>query len=225
MQSLPVLSCGMVLFAAGAVWSASTNEVALSKGPVSRDLCTSGAVEKEVLDELNLARTKPQEYATYLEKRLKDFVGNLTYRMEGQRIISKEGKKAVQEAIDFLKTVQPVGRIEESAGLARAARDHVEDIGPAGLVGHVGTDGSQPEDRIKRYGESQRVEGENVSFGPKSGRENIIQLIVDDGVPDRGHRKAMFEPGLTVAGIACGAHKVYERMCVIDFAGGFKEKK
>jgi hypothetical protein len=42
------------------------------------------------------------------------------------------------------------------------------------------------------------------------------QLIVDDGVADRGHRSIVFSGELRYAGAACGPHPVYRTMCVID---------
>jgi uncharacterized protein YkwD len=43
-------------------------------------------------------------------------------------------------------------------------------------------------------------------------------LIVDDGVPARGHRKNCFNPDFNVVGIAVGSHKVHKYTCVMDFA-------
>jgi len=42
------------------------------------------------------------------------------------------------------------------------------------------------------------------------------QLIVDDGVADRGHREIVYSAELRFAGAACGPHPVYGTMCVID---------
>ena len=36
--------------------------------------------------------------------------------------------------------------------------------------------------------------GENIAFGESDALENLIQLIVDDGVPDRAHRYNIFNP-------------------------------
>ena len=53
----------------------------------------------------------------------------------------------------------------------------------------------------------------------------VINLIVDDGVADRGHRTNIFQPRYNITGIACGQHKVYDNMCTIEYAGNYKEDK
>ena len=73
-----------------------------------------------------------------------------------------------------------------------------------------------------RYGQWGVSYSENVDYGPfVSGRDVIVDLIVDDGVRDRGHRRNIFDPSARIAGIACGAHPKYTAVCVIDQAGSF----
>ena len=68
-----------------------------------------------------------------------------------------------------------------------AAKDLVKDHGPAGKTGHVGSDKSSVDSRIKRYGITGGV-GENCSYGSKTGQDIIMGLFVDDGVKGRAHR-------------------------------------
>ena len=62
--------------------------------------------------------------------------------------MTKEGPKAVQEAINFLKKQSPVGRLAWDANLAKAAKDHADDSNKRGIVGHTGSDGSTMSARI-----------------------------------------------------------------------------
>jgi hypothetical protein len=45
-------------------------------------------------------------------------------------------------------------------------------------------------------------------------------LIIDDGVPSRGHRANIFNPSWRVHGCFTGYHKVYNTQTVQDFTGG-----
>ena len=55
-----------------------------------------------------------------------------------------------------------------------------------------------------------------IEYGASDAMDAVRQLIVDDGVPDRGHRSILFDPSLRFAGVSCGAHPAYRSMCVID---------
>jgi uncharacterized protein YkwD len=193
-----------------------------SASPVASPSSVS-SVQEAILDELNLARTDPARYAGYLEEMRRRFQGSHYVLPNGTHILTQEGTRAVDEAIAFLRRQAPLSPLRFSAGLALGARDHVRDQGPKGTTGHEGSDGSHPSDRVERYGAWERTMGECISYGMSGAREIVIQLIVDDGVPDRGHRTNIFTPGFRVVGIAVGPHDKYRTMCVMDFAGGFRE--
>jgi uncharacterized protein YkwD len=164
----------------------------------------------QVRDELNLARTAPQQYAQILAS-----------RMEGCQGV--EGEAAVREAIRFLEKARPLSPLVLSDGISSGALTHVLDIGPAGGRGHVGSGGTMPWDRMARFGQWSGRAGENIYYGQRDARGIVIALIVDDGERSRGHRKNIFSPDFHYTGIACGPHASFGRVCVIDFAGGFVE--
>jgi uncharacterized protein YkwD len=204
--------------------SAATNRLSTLKK--SDPSANAGKLAREVLVELNVVRQKPQEFAKYVEEFRQRFKNDKTFTMPGGATMSvQEGVRAVDEAIAFLKKSKPVGSLEFSTGLSLAARDHVNDLGPKGTVGHNGADGSDPFERMKRYGEWETTAGENIAFGHDDARMIVIQLIVDDGVPSRGHRTNIFQPKFKTVGISFGDHKTFRHMCVMDFAGGFRENK
>lgn len=186
----------------------------------------AGPKEQKYVDELNLARTQPAKYADFLEQHKARFEDDMTYKLPGGgRIRTQEGLKAVDEAIGFLKKAKPIGKLALSDALSKAAEDHTKDIGKAGIVGHDGTDGSSSTDRMKRHGEWKKTCGENIAFGPDEPREVVMQLIIDDGVTNRGHRVNIFNQDYKVVGISAGPHAKYGNMVTMDFAGGFTGKK
>lgn len=80
----------------------------------------------------------------------------------------------------------------------RASADHAVDIVKNNSIGHQGSDGSTFMDRIQRY--SKKGKGSMIELlgtthiVPNKNiiEQALINLIVDDGVPNRGHRKALF---------------------------------
>jgi uncharacterized protein YkwD len=181
-------------------------------------------LEKGVVDEYNLARTNPKQYAAILAEYKKFYNGRYIDIPGEIRIITNEGVSAIDEAIRFLETASTCPPLTPSKGMSKAAKDHVNDIGPKSIVGHSGSDGSNPSIRMQRYGKWQKTAGENISFGKKNAREIVIQLIVDDGVASRGHRKNIFNPNYRRIGVGFGPHGRYGSMCVQTLAGEYSEK-
>ena len=182
------------------------------------------ALELEVLAELNRARTDPAGYARHLEAMLGWFQGR-NMRPPGSNVViaTREGPNAVREGIRALRAMRPIPAVTVSRGMSAGARDHVRDQGASGATGHEGRDGSRAAARVNRYGAWKYALSENIAYGPPTAREVIVGLIVDDGVPDRGHRTNMFDPMIRVVGVSCGRHPRFQVMCVIVHAHGYDE--
>jgi uncharacterized protein YkwD len=191
-------------------------------------------IEGEVLAELNRARSDPQAYAGFLRELRRSFRDRFTYTDEGIHYLTQEGIAAVDEAIAFLEQAAAVPGLKGSRGLALAARDLVLDQALHGGTGHTGSDGSDPALRMSRYGGltprhfliggGNISAGEVIGYGRNRARAIVAMLIVDDGVPGRGHRHSIFNARYTHAGVAFGPHLQYGWVCVIDLAGSFGEE-
>lgn len=188
---------------------------------------TSGAgyltrVERQLIIELNLMRSDPSGYAKqYLVPIRSCYQGKLLNYPDQLPILTHEGVKALDECIRELEQARPLPIFSPSDGLTMAARDHVMDQGPTGRTGHSGSDGSTLLDRLDRYGNWDVSVGENISYGFGEARAIVTALLIDDGVPSRGHRKNFLDSSFRFVGVGVGPHRVYDIMCVIDFAGGF----
>ncbi len=180
-------------------------------------------LERAVFYEINRARTDPRGCASLLEKWKPYFHDNLLKFPGEIAIETKEGWKAVAEAIQFLRFTKPVASLILYKGMSLGARDHVRDLISSGRIGHTGTDGSQPWDRVSRYGTFKKPIGENISFGPSQAQSIVMGLIIDDGVSGRGHRKNIFNPLFHAVGVACYEQTHYRTLCVITLAGGYVE--
>lgn len=181
--------------------------------------------EKEILFEINKVRSNPALYANEYMVPLRSYYEGNKYIRPGQpTIITSEGRRALDECILELKNSRPVDSLRPEKGLYLAANDHVRDQRENGGIGHFGSDGSKPINRIERYGTWDICAAENISYGIDEARMIVISLLIDDGVPDRGHRNNILNPGFSVAGISYGSHPSYGSTCVMDFAGDYKSK-
>ena len=182
-------------------------------------------IEKDVILEMNKIRTNPQKYAElYIRPRLKYFNGR-NYSEPGQiTIVTQEGAAAVNACITALSRAVSAGVLAPERGLSRAAKDHVTDQSRTGQVGHNGSDRSTPETRMRRYGSfgGSWTWGENIAYGDTSGREIVCSLLIDDGVPSRGHRTNIMNRAFTQTGVGFGTHTQYRTSCTIDYAAGYR---
>lgn len=185
----------------------------------SKDLVSGNAVIRE----MNLARQNPALYATYLEELRSNYNGNFLVLPGQTRIHTKEGLRAVDEAIRFLRSTRPLQPLIISPGMCQGAADHCADQ-TNGRLGHDGSDGSNPGLRMSRHGSWSLGWGENISYGKATAREVVLALIIDDGLPARKHRKNIFNSHFNYAGAAYGPHARYRTVYSIDFAGGYTER-
>lgn len=183
----------------------------------------AAALEREMIAEINFARTRPAEYAALLEGWRAYYSGN-EFRQPGKRALTTaEGVGALEEAVRALRATRPLGALDVSKGMCSGAAELVKDQGASGVTGHRGGDGSFCEQRVARFGSYLDPIGENLSYGDDTARDRVFALLVDDGFATRGHRKRLLDPSYKVVGVACGAHKLGP-MCVVTLAGGFNDR-
>jgi uncharacterized protein YkwD len=177
-----------------------------------------------IIHEMNLARQNPALYATFVEQTRQNYSGGVCLLPGNVRLRTHEGLRALDDAIQFLRRAKPQPPLVLSPGLCLAAADHCREQA-AGAIGHYSSNGSDPGNRISRYGVVSQGWAENIAYGRHTAREIVLALIVDDGVRGRGHRKNIFNPTYNVAGAACGPHARFGSICSIDFASGYAENR
>lgn len=167
------------------------------------------AEEKEVIRLVNEVRTQPAAFAKkYLENR------------------QREGAYA-KECYEELLAWAPQKALLPSKALSLAAKDHAQDMGVSGRTGHVSTKGESATLRVQRYGTfTGRYNGpwENCSYGFDDPLAIVLQLLIDDGVPSRGHRKNIMQPAINYIGVSIQPHKSYRFNCVMDLADAVEDK-
>jgi|GEM_PF-2175217 len=185
-------------------------------------------LSSELIAETNLLRADPSAYAEKLIALRPYYEQNLV-KVPGHPIVEVvEGVAALDEAISVLQSTRPLFPLLASNGMAQGANDHAADLGDKGLTGHYGSDGSDPFTRINRYGSWDLavgdIAGENISYGHAPLAEwHIIQLLVDDNVPNRGHRQTLLNSKYQRIGSDCEAHREFRIVCVMTYASDYRE--
>ena len=149
---------------------------------------------QEIFEAQNTLRTDPTHFVPYLEEMAQSFRGKRYRKPGAPTIVTNEGAKAVFEAIDFLNQQKPIHALTLSEKLGKAAQDHADDTEANGFVGHTGSDGSSMSDRIERHCQWSGTIGENCAYSDiyEGGFEVVLNLLIDDGVSNRGHRRNIF---------------------------------
>ncbi len=178
-------------------------------------------LEKAVIQEMSEARWRPKVYVKYLKELRPYFQGTLWRLPDSTPLRTAEGLPALDEAIAFMESAESAGPLRFNEGLWHVARELALDQAKTGGMGHVGSQGSRLRQRLDRHGTLSSTAGECISYGPEDARMIAIQLIIDDGVKDRGHRRTIFNPDFHNAGAAVASHPQWGMVCVVDFADGF----
>ena len=181
---------------------------------------------QNIFNLINKYRANPRELARHLErlKKYLDTTTNILSEPDKIQIQMVEGEEVFNEAIQFLKNLRPLEPLQWEDALAASAQEHVDDIGPKGLLLYQSSDGTEPEERITKYGTYLESLGENIDFGPNDAIGVIVSLTLDDGEEERPHRDNLFKNDYKKIGIACGPHQTEFQICVMDLAYDFIPK-
>ena len=157
--------------------------------------------EFAMVQEVNLMRRDPAAYISYVERYIDQVQNSSGY----DAAYRAEEVATARELIAELEKLQPLSILKPHAGLYQVGVEHGKDIQQQGMIGHRGSDGTMPWDRV-RNNTDLKDGNENLVGGGETVREQVMILLVDSGIPGRGHRKTLLEPKWTH--VAC--HKIGE---------------
>jgi len=180
--------------------------------------------EHTLFAEMNRVRTQPKAVAVEMESLRANYDGVLFKFPNGKSTKTVEGVAALNSAIQYLNSIQPVRAFASmSQGLSRAACDLVQDNGSLGLVGNTMSNGMAAAQRWVSYGQWKGKIGENIFFSIDDPRHIVYQWLIDDGTSNRPNRTTMMNDAFTTVGIAHGPHSKYSFMTVATFALSFTD--
>ncbi|MDD3437529.1 MAG: CAP domain-containing protein [Candidatus Gastranaerophilales bacterium] len=121
--------------------------------------------EQQVLDEINLVRTNPKAYIVYIDEYLKVMDSDAA-----ERASANELKRE-------LKKMKPVNALVFSEDLYKSCKAHGDYV-----------------IKTKKFVHSKGNYGENIQYGQSEIRYAVIDLLIDHGIPTRGHRENILNP-------------------------------
>lgn len=155
--------------------------------------------EKEVIYLCNLARWDGKLFGeTYL-----------------QQYIDSNGiakNSYVTSLFSTLKKTKKIAPLKPAQDLFDSAEDHAVDSGKKGSIGHQNV-----KSRFKKYAPNYDETAENCDYGSDQALDIVMSLLIDEDVPDKGHRENILDKVFKSVGVAIREHKKYDWNCVMDF--------
>lgn len=193
--------------------------------------CTyMSADERDMIYEINRVRSNPKSYLVYIQPLLTEAREKLKKYGKGPKNYSlsysssngldkndidtnwhfmyEEEVKALNSLVADLSKLKKLSVLQPDTGIYKAACKHADDQRSHDWkLGHTGTDGSNPWDRIIKYSPAMSFGNENIAGNSEftKARDIVIQLLVDDGIPGYGHRYNLLDPQWTH--MACKGEK------------------
>ncbi len=113
---------------------------------------------------------------------------------------TEEGINVWKEARNFLTEQRPLPRLQGNKVLQLCSSEHAENLKFMEILGHIDPKGQNFNQRIGQYAKKLKgslieLIGTDLALEHRISMENIVLgLIIDDGVYNRGHRRAIFNP-------------------------------
>ena len=192
-------------------------------------------LERQIIDEINLARENPSNYATLLIRHWQEL------QESGQDIILPNGMRlnpsdprlitAYNETVEFLNSDNSqLQGLASSDGMSKAAEAWVNAQANNSQI----TVPNDTEARLRNYGtincEGSDGVDENAFFARNLDPSDLVfDFIVGDfltntGTSDITERSSIFNRDYQAAGVACGPYYLQdETICSIIFAAGYRE--
>jgi len=174
---------------------------------------SSGTMEQQIFDYQNYARTNPSAIAAKIAARLAKETNQ-----------NAEPALSMKDAIAWLATQPAVSALSWNRAIMHACMDHARDQASTKQFSHTGSDGSSMSTRIARYGDAQTT-GENLAMGYTTAEDFILALIIDSGIPTRGHRINTYLKAYNYGAVGYRTDHPNGPFLVLNFAGSIVNKE
>ena len=158
----------------------------------AKDVENLTSEEKEVIRYINLARLYPKKFA-----QIEIVKSNSDFEITNDQYLNS--------LVNTLKRMKAVDALYFDESLYQLAKCFAEESGASGYVGHY------------RKTCKKGYDAECCSYGCERGRQIVLQLLIDKGVPSLGHRNICLDKYMESIGTNIHSHSKYNFCCVLDF--------
>jgi hypothetical protein len=117
-----------------------------------------------------------------------------------------------------LKNIKSLPLLFPDMGLTKMSKEHGADLAKrGGIISHKSASGKDFTARIKEAGQ-YRCGAENIFSGSPDFLQALIALLIDQGVPDKGHRINLLEPRFERMGVSITSVSSKKAVFVQEFA-------
>lgn len=180
-------------------------------------------MNQKIIEEINLARTCPSEYAAKLERFSTKIINNKKVKIGSTEMNLTEGQEVFDEAIQYLLNISALDPLEQVEGLSKSADEllsvliiqegvNMKDIEPSIY---------ELEKRLDHFGVFFGEFCELINYGIKDPEVIVMYFILGDGDDLRRDRKIIFNPLLKYVGISSGTLPSENNCTIINFVQYF----
>jgi len=149
----------------------------------------------------NMARVDGKKFVETILRPYLELVGDTAYSLYLQSLISELNSKKSQLPL------------KHNLWLEMMAKSYSMNAGRKGIVGH-----DRFNQRFQLLISLRKAVGENCSYGEESAVGVVVQLMIDEGVENLGHRHNILSNTFKSIGIGFAPHKGYGINCVEEFS-------
>ncbi len=172
--------------------------------------------EKNLILATNMVRSDPAKFAELYVKEIIDiYLGKVLVLPSEISLQTQEGKLPAMQLYRVLLKTKPMNILFPSKGMSLAAKDHAQSQSASGRTGHGPGNAGK---RLMNYGKWEKCMGENIAYGYTTAHYALLALLIDDGVPSRGHRQNILNPEFRKIGVGSATHRRYGWSFVVTYA-------
>ena len=196
----------------------NSNQANLEEPENSNKLILYSKFAEEVLSEINLARTKPSEYAAKLERISTSLQGRKA--KVGNHIMKlKEGSAIFDEAIHYLLNIGPMEPLELCDGLSESAIEllYLLIIQEGVDMSDFNLDIYDLEHRLDHFGVYFGEFNELIDYGSFDPEFMVVNFLLSDGDESRNDRHTIMNALMKHCGITSGILPSGKKCTILNF--------